>query len=74
MKIVADQKIPHVDVAFGRFGDLLKLESGAINNTMVHDADAPDRQVGNQSRTKLFWPAAKSDLSARQRSALIMSI
>ncbi|MFZ1082651.1 MAG: 4-phosphoerythronate dehydrogenase [Candidatus Kryptoniota bacterium] len=40
MKIVADQKIPYIDLAFDTFGALVKLESGAIDNTMVRDADA----------------------------------
>jgi erythronate-4-phosphate dehydrogenase len=40
MKIVADQKIPYIDLAFGTFGTLLRPESGAIDNTVVCDADA----------------------------------
>lgn len=40
MKIVADQRIPYVDLAFGTFGTLVKLESGAIDNGAVRDADA----------------------------------
>ncbi len=40
MQIVADQKIPYVDLAFGTFGTLVKVESSAIDNIMMHDADA----------------------------------
>ncbi len=40
MKIVADKKIPYIDSAFGNFGTLIKVESGAINRAMVRDADA----------------------------------
>ncbi len=40
MKIVADQRIPYLDQAFGTFGTLVKLESGAVDNVTVRDADA----------------------------------
>lgn len=40
MKIVADSAIPFVDIAFGPFGELVKLESKSIDNLAVRDADA----------------------------------
>ena len=40
IKIVADQRIPYVDAAFGPFGKLIKLDSRAIDNAAVKDADA----------------------------------
>lgn len=40
MKIVADQKIPFVDEAFGPFGEIVKYDSKAIDNDAVKDADA----------------------------------
>jgi erythronate-4-phosphate dehydrogenase len=40
MKIVVDAAIPFVDRTFGAFGELAKLESKAIDNPAVHDADA----------------------------------
>jgi erythronate-4-phosphate dehydrogenase len=40
MKIVVDQKIPFVDEAFGGFGELLKLDSLAIDNASLRDANA----------------------------------
>ena len=40
MRIVADQRIPFVDLAFGQFGYLVKLDSRAIDNSAVKNADA----------------------------------
>lgn len=40
MKIVVDSAIPFIDKTFGSFGELVKLESKAIDNLAVHDADA----------------------------------
>jgi len=40
MKIVVDSAIPFVDDAFGTFGSLVKLESRAIDDLAVRDADA----------------------------------
>ncbi len=40
MKIVADRNIPFVDSAFGPLGELVKLDSHAIDNLAVQHADA----------------------------------
>ena len=40
MKIVVDSAIPFIDRTFGIFGQLVKLESKAIDYLAVHDADA----------------------------------
>lgn len=40
MKIVADQRIPFVDEAFGPFGEIAKYDSRAIDESAVKDADA----------------------------------
>ncbi len=40
MKIIADQKIPFVDEAFGPFGEISKYDSRAIDAGAVRDADA----------------------------------
>jgi erythronate-4-phosphate dehydrogenase len=40
MKIVADQRIPFVEEAFGPFGEIAKYDSRAIDSSAVKDADA----------------------------------
>jgi erythronate-4-phosphate dehydrogenase len=40
MRIVADQRIPFVEDAFGAFGEIVMFDSRAIDNAAVKDADA----------------------------------